>query len=68
MLLGIDNYLKKYRQGDEALIVNIASVAGIKGYGYMPIYCATKFAINGRYLNVLLQLQLLKNTIVIYTS
>lgn len=47
MIVGLDNYLQKYRQGDEALILNISSVAGIKGYGYMPVYCATKFAVNG---------------------
>lgn len=48
MLLGVDNYLKNNRQGDESLIVNISSVVGVKGYGYMPIYCGTKFAINGK--------------------
>lgn len=44
----MEKYLKNNRQGDEGLIVNISSVAGVKGYGYMPIYCATKFAVNGK--------------------
>ncbi|CAH1979429.1 unnamed protein product [Acanthoscelides obtectus] len=47
MLLGMDNYLPKYKQGDEAVIVNISSTAGIQSYGHMPVYCATKHAVHG---------------------
>lgn len=47
MLLGMDKYLSKYRQCEESLIVNIASVAGLQGFPFMPLYCATKHAILG---------------------
>nr|CAI5827583.1 unnamed protein product [Callosobruchus analis] len=47
MLLGMDKYLPKYRQEEEAVIVNISSTAGIQGYGHVPIYCATKHAVHG---------------------
>lgn len=45
MLLAMDKYLPKYKQFEEALIVNISSVAGIQGFGFMPVYCGTKSAI-----------------------
>ncbi|KAJ8923438.1 hypothetical protein NQ315_001997 [Exocentrus adspersus] len=47
MLLGIDNYLPKYKQGEEAVIVNISSTCGVEGYGHLPVYCGTKFAVIG---------------------
>ncbi|XP_018570739.1 alcohol dehydrogenase 2-like [Anoplophora glabripennis] len=47
MLLGIDNYLPKHKQGEEAVIVNISSTCGLQGYPHIPVYCTTKFAITG---------------------
>lgn len=43
----MDKYLPKYQQGPEALIVNISSIAGLTGFGHMPIYTATKHAVIG---------------------
>lgn len=47
MLLGMEKYLPKYKQGEEALIVNVSSVAGTQGYPFVPIYTATKHAVLG---------------------
>ncbi|KAJ8959633.1 hypothetical protein NQ318_021820 [Aromia moschata] len=45
MLLGMENYLQKHRQGSEAVIVNISSIAGISPFSVFPIYCGTKAAV-----------------------
>ncbi|KAG5893565.1 hypothetical protein JTB14_028332 [Gonioctena quinquepunctata] len=45
MILGFENYLKNFKSNTEAVIVNISSIAGLKGMGFMPIYCATKAAV-----------------------
>ncbi|KAJ8923437.1 hypothetical protein NQ315_001996 [Exocentrus adspersus] len=45
ILLGLENYLFKYKQGPEAVIVNISSIAGLDVFPFIPIYCATKAAI-----------------------
>ncbi|XP_023014538.2 15-hydroxyprostaglandin dehydrogenase [NAD(+)] isoform X2 [Leptinotarsa decemlineata] len=47
MLLGFDKYLKNFKSDDEAVILNMSSVGGIKGYGHVPVYVATKFAVTG---------------------
>ncbi|XP_057661426.1 15-hydroxyprostaglandin dehydrogenase [NAD(+)]-like isoform X1 [Diorhabda carinulata] len=47
IILGLELYLKKYKQGDEAVILNTSSIAGIRPGPWMPIYGATKFAIVG---------------------
>ncbi|KAJ8959629.1 hypothetical protein NQ318_021816 [Aromia moschata] len=47
MLLGLENYLQKNRQGPDAVIVNISSTCGVASYPHIPIYCATKFAVIG---------------------
>lgn len=47
MLLGLDKYIPKYKSGDEGLIVNLSSVAGIHPYDFIPIYTGTKFAVHG---------------------
>ncbi|KAG5874199.1 hypothetical protein JTB14_005024 [Gonioctena quinquepunctata] len=47
MMLGFDKYLKEYKSADEAVIVNVSSIGGIKGYGHLPVYVATKFAVTG---------------------
>lgn len=47
MLLAIDKYLPIYKQGEEAVIVNISSTCGVQGYEHIPIYCGTKFAVIG---------------------
>nr|XP_023028802.1 15-hydroxyprostaglandin dehydrogenase [NAD(+)]-like [Leptinotarsa decemlineata] len=47
ILLGFERYLKNYKQGEEAVILNTASLAGIVQYGVAPIYSGTKSAIIG---------------------
>ncbi|XP_060531497.1 uncharacterized protein LOC132705084 [Cylas formicarius] len=47
VLLGLENYLQKYKSGSEAVVVNISSIAGVEPYAAIPIYCATKFAVLG---------------------
>lgn len=47
MLLGMDNYLPKHKQGEEAVMVNISSTCGVQGYEHVPIYCGTKHAVIG---------------------
>ncbi|KAJ3662673.1 hypothetical protein Zmor_007011 [Zophobas morio] len=46
-LLGLETYIPKYKSGDEGVIVNISSIAGVKESNHVPIYCATKFAVIG---------------------
>lgn len=43
----MEKYLPKYKQGSEALIVNIASTTGTASYPFMPVYCSTKHATLG---------------------
>ncbi|XP_018566137.1 15-hydroxyprostaglandin dehydrogenase [NAD(+)]-like [Anoplophora glabripennis] len=45
ILLGLENYLLKYQQGPEAVIVNISSIAGVGAFPNTPIYCGTKAAV-----------------------
>ncbi|KAJ8923436.1 hypothetical protein NQ315_001995 [Exocentrus adspersus] len=45
ILLGLENYLFKYKQGPEAVIVNISSIAGLGVFPFIPIYCGTKAAV-----------------------
>lgn len=47
MLLGMDNYLPKYKSGDEGVIVNTSSILGIRPFAAYPVYAATKFAVHG---------------------
>lgn len=47
MLLGLENYIRNYKSGQEGLIVNISSIAGIAPLPLMPAYVATKFGIHG---------------------
>lgn len=47
VLLGMDKYLPKYKQGDEAVIVNISSTTGTAGFGHVPVYSGTKHAVLG---------------------
>ncbi|KAF2899979.1 hypothetical protein ILUMI_06209 [Ignelater luminosus] len=44
-LLAIDNYLPKYKNGEEGIIVNIASIAGVIPLGMCPVYSTTKHGI-----------------------
>lgn len=46
--LAYEKYLNyRTNPNGEACIVNISSIAGVKGYGLVPIYTATKFAVHG---------------------
>ncbi|XP_018563455.1 15-hydroxyprostaglandin dehydrogenase [NAD(+)]-like [Anoplophora glabripennis] len=45
IILGLDNYLPKYKEGSEAVIVNISSIAGLTVIPPIPIYSATKAAV-----------------------
>ncbi|XP_050310700.1 15-hydroxyprostaglandin dehydrogenase [NAD(+)]-like isoform X2 [Anthonomus grandis grandis] len=47
ILLGLEKYLCDHKSGEEGLIVNTSSIAGLEPYPYSPIYVATKFAIHG---------------------
>ncbi|EFA00962.1 15-hydroxyprostaglandin dehydrogenase [NAD(+)] isoform X1 [Tribolium castaneum] len=47
VLLGLENYIPKYKSSAEGVIVNISSIAGIKEFSIIPIYTATKFAVMG---------------------
>ncbi|CAH1115535.1 unnamed protein product [Psylliodes chrysocephalus] len=47
MILGMDNYLNKYKISDEGVIINTSSTCGLEGYAQWPVYSATKFAITG---------------------
>lgn len=46
-LLAYHEYFPKYRSGDEAIIVNISSIAGLDAFPISPVYTATKFAVLG---------------------
>ncbi|XP_028134446.1 15-hydroxyprostaglandin dehydrogenase [NAD(+)]-like [Diabrotica virgifera virgifera] len=46
ILLAIEDYFPKYKQGPEAVIVNIASTAAFDFYPHIPIYCSTKAAVS----------------------
>lgn len=43
----MDKYLPKNKQGPEALIINMSSILGLRGYGLLPIYSGTKHAVVG---------------------
>lgn len=46
-LLGLENYIQKYKSGDEGLIVNIASTAALLISPFLPVYTGTKMAVLG---------------------
>ncbi|KRT82495.1 dehydrogenase, partial [Oryctes borbonicus] len=46
-LLAMEEYLPKYRSGDEAIIVNISSIVAFAFFASIPVYTATKHAIIG---------------------
>ncbi|KAK5642056.1 hypothetical protein RI129_008223 [Pyrocoelia pectoralis] len=41
-ILAMEHYLPKYKSADEAIIINISSLAGLYGYPATPIYAASK--------------------------
>lgn len=45
ILLGLENYIPKYKTGEEGLIVNISSIAALEPTPFIPIYGATKAAV-----------------------
>ncbi|CAH1279521.1 unnamed protein product [Diabrotica balteata] len=47
MVLGIENYLKNHKQGNEAVIMNLSSVTVLQPLPMFPVYVGTKHAIVG---------------------
>uniref|UniRef100_A0A6P7FLL1 Alcohol dehydrogenase 2-like isoform X1 n=1 Tax=Diabrotica virgifera virgifera TaxID=50390 RepID=A0A6P7FLL1_DIAVI len=47
IILGMEKYLKQYKQGSEAVILNTSSINGVNGMPIAPVYGATKFAVTG---------------------
>ncbi|CAG9832848.1 unnamed protein product [Diabrotica balteata] len=47
IILGMETYLKQYKQGNEAVILNTSSINGVNGMPIAPVYGATKFAVTG---------------------
>lgn len=47
MVLGVNEYLPKHQQGPEAVILNVSSIAALGYVPQIPIYTATKCAVNG---------------------
>ncbi|KAK9732213.1 short chain dehydrogenase [Popillia japonica] len=46
-LLAMEEYFPKYKSGDEAVIINVGSIASFAHYPAVPFYTATKHAIIG---------------------
>ncbi|GJQ77760.1 hypothetical protein Trydic_g16025 [Trypoxylus dichotomus] len=46
-ILGLEEYLPKYNNGSEPIIVNVASVAGLIPLYFIPVYTGTKHAVVG---------------------
>ncbi|CAG9865179.1 unnamed protein product [Phyllotreta striolata] len=42
MILGFEDYLRKHKQGDEAVIVNTSSISAFLPIPHVPVYAATK--------------------------
>nr|CAH7748290.1 unnamed protein product [Callosobruchus chinensis] len=68
LILGMEKFLKTYRQSEEAVIVNISSVCGIECYGFLPVYCSIKLAIIGMTRVRYLLKQFSKNFDFLYTG
>lgn len=47
ILLALEKYIPKYKSGEEGVVMNVSSIAGVIYHGGAPIYCGTKFAIHG---------------------
>lgn len=45
--LAVKKYFPKYAKGNEAYLVNIASIAGLMSFLVAPAYCATKYGLVG---------------------
>lgn len=43
----MEEYIPKYKSGNEGVIVNISSIAGLDPFPITPLYSATKFAVQG---------------------
>lgn len=43
--LALRKYLPEYKSGEEGVIINTASIAGLSSYPFIPTYGATKHAI-----------------------
>ncbi|KAF7281806.1 hypothetical protein GWI33_004240 [Rhynchophorus ferrugineus] len=46
-LLGLEEFIPKYRSKAEGVIINVSSIRGVQPSGDRPVYAATKFAIHG---------------------
>lgn len=46
-LLAMEEYIPKYKTGDEGVIVNLSSTAGLDPFPMIPVYTGTKFAVQG---------------------
>ncbi|CAG9772160.1 unnamed protein product [Ceutorhynchus assimilis] len=46
-LLGLETYLPKYKSGEEAVIINVSSIAGVAPFVACPAYTASKFGVHG---------------------
>lgn len=47
MVLGVNEYLPKCKQGSEAVILNVASIAAVIFIPQLPIYTGTKCGVIG---------------------
>lgn len=46
-LLAMEEYIPNYKTGDEGVIVNMSSTAGLDPFPMIPVYSGTKFAVQG---------------------
>lgn len=46
-ILAVEKYLPNYRSGNEGVVVNVASVAGLERFSAFPIYAGTKHGVIG---------------------
>lgn len=44
-MLAVENYLPKYSKGDNSIVVNTSSIAGLTTYPVVAVYCASKSGI-----------------------
>lgn len=47
LLLGFENYIPKFKSGEEGLVVNTSSTAALGIMPFIPVYTGTKLAVLG---------------------